>query len=225
MLFEKIRASVRRYWLIISVGVVVGLGLAVALVFGGQWLMKAVNDEEQAPVTSTDGPQQSRDERAENQDQVDRVIQEVDRSKPESVALAFASIATSWDPKADSNETAAIMRAGDLINEKVRKLVTEASKVKPRIPAMWNDMYKQGAVAESKVLIRSDAPGHRPYDEHGIPSNQRIVDVVATWDWKLADGKVVYDPPIEGWFSVLLEENSGEWTVAGYEYNVIPVQS
>jgi hypothetical protein len=141
----------------------------------------------------------------------------VERANPDKVATAFATLITSWDVANDRTETAAAVRARPLMTPALAARTVEPQRNASQ--ALWLEL--EPLVAFSAPLI---GPGVPVDGDEGTDTEKTAYrNFTATWTWRDADGKhLKADQRKRNIFLVLTMAN-GEWSVADYVTEDLPV--
>ncbi|WP_395405562.1 hypothetical protein ACHMXB_21330 (plasmid) [Arthrobacter sp. UC242_113] len=141
---------------------------------------------------------------------------EVDRAHPDKVATAFATLITSWDVAADRTETAAAVRARQLMTPALAARTVEPQRNASQ--ALWLELGPLGAFSAPTIGPGAPIDGDEGTDTEDIAYR----NFTATWTWRDADGKhLKADERKRNIFLVLTKAN-GAWSVADYVTEDLP---
>ncbi|WP_207172737.1 MULTISPECIES: hypothetical protein [unclassified Nesterenkonia] len=162
----------------------------------------AAQEPEPTPEPSPSASQPEPAEEPEEEQDDDPLA---DREAMEELGMEVAAIMTTWDPNEDFNQTAAEMRAADLMTEELAESITAPER--PTTGAEWLEAAEAGATSQPTVK-----PNRATSDE--------VVSIEATWVWVTEDGDVISNPTERRLFFFNFEEgNDGELLVSDYSYD------
>lgn len=186
-----------RNTLIIVAIVVAGLVIAGGTIFT---IQRVTNTEpEQAPPTS-EAPSEPDSPPADTQ-QPD--IDPDDREALEAIALEAAEIMTTWDPNEDFNQTAAELRATDLMTDELADQITAPER--PATGTEWLEAAEANATSDPTVEVNQG-------------TESEVVSVIATWTWTTPEGQTVFTADERRAFYFAFEEIDGEVLITDYSW-------
>jgi len=192
------------------IGIIVAVLLLAAA--GGAFAYVAVSSNEPAaeepestpePSPSASQPEPAEETLSEDQDE-DPLA---DREAMEELGMEVAEIMTTWDPNEDFNQTAAEMRAADLMTEELADSITAPER--PTTGTEWLEAAEAGATSQPTVT------------PNRATSNE-VVSIEATWVWVTEDGDVISNPTERRlFFFNFAEDEDGELLVSDYSYDTV----
>lgn len=192
---------------------IVGIILAVLILGGaaGAFAYVAVSSNEPAAQepepTPEPSPSASQPEPAEEPEEEQDDDPLADREAMEELGMEVAEIMTTWDPNEDFNQTAAEMRAADLMTEELAESITAPER--PTTGTEWLDAAEAGATSQPTV-------------KPNRATSNEVVSVEATWVWVTEDGDVISNPTERRLFFFNFEEgDDGELLVSDYSYDTV----
>ncbi|MBO0596808.1 hypothetical protein I2485_15290 [Nesterenkonia sp. E16_7] len=130
-----------------------------------------------------------------------------DREAMEELGMEVAEIMTTWDPNEDFNQTAAEMRAADLMTEELSDSITAPER--PTTGTEWLDAAEAGATSQPTV-------------KPNRATSNEVVSIEASWVWVTEDGDVISNPTERRLFYFNFEEgDDGELLVSDYSYDSV----
>ncbi len=127
-----------------------------------------------------------------------------DREAMEELGMEVAEIMTTWDPNEDFNQTAAEMRAGDLMTEELAESITAPER--PTTGEEWLNAAEAGATSQ-------------PTATPNRATSNEVVSIEVTWVWVTEDGDVISNPTERRLFFFNFEQDDdGELLVSDYTY-------
>lgn len=142
----------------------------------------------------------------------------VDRTDPDAVALAVAELSASHDTVTDRTETAAVLRAGDLMDPDLVASIREPDRGAPWVLAAEHEAYSVPVVRPAAIppQLEHEHEGEA-VEFQGEEIRPYMFDV--TYGWQGRDGWVS-DPTDVQVRSVMLSlaERDGQWVVVEHYY-------
>lgn len=149
-------------------------------------------DDEPSPAPSAEDPNTGQGEAEEPQEDL-----------REALALEAAEVMTTWDPAADHSQTAAELRAADLVDDSISEVLAEPEN--PTYSPEWREAAEREAVSVPDAQLRE-------------VTENRYYDVEVTWAWE-AEGE---NPIREGprYFTFVIDDDAaGEPIITHYEWH------
>ncbi|GAA1152481.1 hypothetical protein [Nesterenkonia lutea] len=130
-----------------------------------------------------------------------------DREAMEKLGMEVAEIMITWDLNEDFNQTAAEIRAADLMTEELAESITAPER--PTTGTEWLEAAESGATSQPTV-------------KPNRATSNEVVSIEAMWVWVTEDGDVVSNPTERRLFFFNFEEgDDGELLVSDYSYGSV----
>lgn len=194
-------------------------GTALALVAGTIWLVVTLSDSEDESSESastaevqfedpSSTPSATDDEEDDDSHQEGRDQDPMEnREQWEDLAIEAAEIMTTWTPAEDFNQTAAELRATDLMTQERAEQIMEPER--PTTGTEWLNAAEEEATSD-------------PTAEINAATGNEVVSVLVTWEWVSAEGATVGEGQQRRIFYFSFEEdpnNEGEFLISDYSWD------
>lgn len=126
-----------------------------------------------------------------------------DRETLEALALEAATIMTTWDPNEDFNQTAAELRAADMMTDELADEIVAPER--PATGTEWLEAAEAEATSEPTVEVNQG-------------TESEVVSVIATWTWTDPEGQTVLEGDERRAFYFAFEEIDGEILITDYSW-------
>lgn len=126
-----------------------------------------------------------------------------DRETLEALALEAATIMTTWDPNEDFNQTAAELRAADMMTEDRADQIVAPER--PATGTEWLEAAQVEATSEPTVEVNQG-------------TESEVVSVIATWTWTDPEGQTVATSDERRAFYFAFEEIDGDILITDYSW-------
>lgn len=179
---------------LIIAGIVVA---ALVIAVGTVLTIQRVSDDQD--TTSAPTPTETPTEEATQPPDIDPD----DRETLEALALEAATIMTTWDPNEDFNQTAAELRAADMVTHELADEIVAPER--PTTGTEWLEAAEANATSEPTVEVNQG-------------TESEVVSVIATWTWTDPEGQTVSTTDERRAFYFAFEEIDGEILITDYSW-------
>lgn len=181
--------------------VALGGGLAFAALTPGT-SQEAAEQPTPSP-TSTPSPEATPEDSSAKPAEAAPSEDEDPQDAREALALEAAETMTTWNPQQDHSQTAAELRAADMVADSISEVLEEPEN--PTYSPEWREAADRGAVSVSEAELRE-------------VTEDRYYDVEVTWSWEADGHRPIHEGP--RYFSFIIDDDDdGDPIIVHYEWN------